>query len=68
MPRRHSPHTLRRYSMHALARHWDLICYAAHNTREMNALIESEEYLKVEGPFSDMRKFHIISQYKTTNK
>ncbi|CAL8084494.1 unnamed protein product [Orchesella dallaii] len=54
MPRRHSPHTLRRYSMLALARHWDLICYAAHNTKEMNSLIESEDYLKYEGPFSNM--------------
>ncbi|ODM98086.1 F-box/LRR-repeat protein 20 [Orchesella cincta] len=54
MPRRHSPRTLRRYSMLALAQHWDLICYAAHNVKEMNTLIESEDYLKYEGPFSDM--------------
>lgn len=56
MPHRHSPKTLRRYSMLALAKHWDLICYAAHSTREMNALLESDGYLKFEGPFCDMRK------------
>lgn len=56
MPHRHSPKTLRRYSMLALAKHWDLICYAAHSTKEMNALLESDGYLKYEGPFSDMRK------------
>ncbi|XP_046406837.1 uncharacterized protein LOC124171656 isoform X2 [Ischnura elegans] len=54
MPLRVQPATLRAAAMTCIARHFDLICYAAGTPQRMAALIESGDYLNVASPFDDL--------------
>ncbi|XP_071439059.1 uncharacterized protein [Hetaerina americana] len=54
MPLRRQPPSLIQASMAAIARHFDRICYAAATPKEMAELLETEEYLKVESPFTNL--------------
>jgi len=56
MPRRHVPGTLQKLCIIKLVRNWDSICYGAHLTSQMNDLLETDGFLKYQGPFTDLRK------------
>lgn len=52
MPRRPLTASLRLLAIRAVGKHLELICFGCRNISQVNAVIESEAYLKVPGPFT----------------
>ncbi|MPC42649.1 hypothetical protein E2C01_036276 [Portunus trituberculatus] len=57
MPLKHQPSSLQEASMVSIARNFDYICYHAKTREEMCAMIYDESYLKVAGPFLQLREY-----------
>nr|CAD7257529.1 unnamed protein product [Timema shepardi] len=59
MPQHHQPSSLQKTVMTVIANNFEQLCYSCSSHEEMLKLIDSEEYLQVDGPFVEMPS-HLI--------